>query len=334
MLDDAKHYWVSPDEVDKLIRAGAGWLAAHPRRRLITRRYLAHRPLTRAALARLAEVDDTEPEQLRQRRRPRPKSATSRTGRSRSPSSGAARCSPRCAPPAPASVADLGCGEGALVRACSADRGVRQVVAADVSARALEIAARKLRLDRMPEQQRQRVELFQSSLTYRDDRLAGLDAAVLMEVIEHVDPPRLAALERCVFGHAAPANGRRHHAERRAQRAVRDAAARSRSATATTASSGPASEFQDWARAGRRRATATPSASCRWAPTTRRSARRPSWPSSPSAATPRGGRMTAPVSTTDAALNCRPGAQPGRAGRRRPGRASPPSPASTSRPPR
>ncbi|RQX24146.1 3' terminal RNA ribose 2'-O-methyltransferase Hen1, partial [Micromonospora chalcea] len=43
VLDDAKHYWVAPDEVDKLLRAGAGWLAGHPERALITRRYLAHR---------------------------------------------------------------------------------------------------------------------------------------------------------------------------------------------------------------------------------------------------------------------------------------------------
>ncbi len=28
VLDDAKHYWVSPDEVDKLLRVGDGWLAA------------------------------------------------------------------------------------------------------------------------------------------------------------------------------------------------------------------------------------------------------------------------------------------------------------------
>jgi 3' terminal RNA ribose 2'-O-methyltransferase Hen1 len=56
----------------------------------------------------------------------------------------------------------------------------------------------------MSERARERLRIFQSSLTYRDDRLAGLDAAVLMEVIEHVDPPRLAALERVVFGSAAP----------------------------------------------------------------------------------------------------------------------------------
>jgi len=74
----------------------------------------------------------------------------------------------------------------------------------DVSARALQIAARRLRLDWMPEARRARLKLFQSSLTYRDDRLAGLDAAVLTEVIEHVEPERLGALERVVFGFAAP----------------------------------------------------------------------------------------------------------------------------------
>src|SRR6185437_14866245 len=65
VLDDAKHYWVSNDEVDKLIRAGEGWLATHPEKELIARRYLSHRrELTRPALARLAEVDDAEPEQF------------------------------------------------------------------------------------------------------------------------------------------------------------------------------------------------------------------------------------------------------------------------------
>jgi 3' terminal RNA ribose 2'-O-methyltransferase Hen1 len=53
--------------------------------------------------------------------------------------------------------------------------------------------------------QRDRLKIFQSSLLYRDERLVGLDAAVLLEVIEHVDPGRLAALERAVFGFAAPA---------------------------------------------------------------------------------------------------------------------------------
>jgi 3' terminal RNA ribose 2'-O-methyltransferase Hen1 len=65
VLDNAKHYWVSTDEVDKLIRAGSGWLGSHPDRDLITRRYLAHRrELVLTAVGRLAEADDTEPETL------------------------------------------------------------------------------------------------------------------------------------------------------------------------------------------------------------------------------------------------------------------------------
>ncbi len=204
VLDDAKHYWVSLDEVDKLVRAGEGWLATHPEKALITRRYLNHRgSLTRDALARLAEVDDTDPdaiddalapaEVLEEPDKPVPLAVARR---------GAVLAALRAA--GASRVADLGCGEGALVTALLEDTAFTEVVAVDVSARALEIAARKLKLDRMPEARRARLRIFQSSLTYRDARIAGLDAAVLMEVIEHVDLPRLAALEKVVFGAAAP----------------------------------------------------------------------------------------------------------------------------------
>ena len=210
-LDDAKHYWVTADEVDKLIRAGSGWLAGHPERALISRRYLAHRwSLTRTALARLAEVDDTDPEEIDNAVDPEGTEPIEGAGAEPDPAMplreqrrGAVLAVLRAA--GARRVGDFGCGDGALVRDLLADRAIEQVVAVDVSVRALQIAARRLRLDDMSEQQRHRVQLFQSALTYRDDRLSGLDAAVLMEVIEHVDPPRLAALERVVFGYAAPA---------------------------------------------------------------------------------------------------------------------------------
>jgi 3' terminal RNA ribose 2'-O-methyltransferase Hen1 len=200
VLDDAKHYWVSPEEVDKLIRAGGDWLAAHPGRDLIARRYLSHQTrLTRSALARLAEADDTEPEAL--------DNAVSDEEDTRKPLAVQRReailavlreASAR-------TVGDFGCGSGVLTRALLAENRITKVVAVDVSARALQLAARNLNLDRMPDRQRERLTIFQSALTYRDDRLAGLDAAVLMEVIEHVDPERLPALERAIFGFAAPA---------------------------------------------------------------------------------------------------------------------------------
>jgi 3' terminal RNA ribose 2'-O-methyltransferase Hen1 len=202
VLDDAKHYWVSTDEVDKLIRAGGGWLAGHPEMALIARRYLRHRgSLTRDALARLAEVDELEPEllddadaapvvaedkelSLAEQRRGAVLAAVRASGARR--------------------VGDLGCGEGALLSDLLADRDIEHVIATDVSVRSLEIAARRLRLETMPDAKRSRLSLIQSSLTYRDERLTGLDAAVLMEVVEHVDPPRLSALEDAVFAAARP----------------------------------------------------------------------------------------------------------------------------------
>jgi 3' terminal RNA ribose 2'-O-methyltransferase Hen1 len=201
VLDDAKHYWVSTDEVDKLIRAGGGWLAGHPARDLIARRYLSHRTaLTRSALARLAEADDTEPEAL-DNAVTEEDAAQTRTPlaiqRREAILAVVRELHAR-------RVGDLGCGSGVLTRALLAEKQIEKVVAVDVSARALQLAARDLRLDQMPDRQRERLQIFQSALTYRDDRLAGLDAAVLMEVIEHVDPERLPALERTVFGFAAP----------------------------------------------------------------------------------------------------------------------------------
>ena len=202
VLDDAKHYWVSTEEVDKLIRAGGDWLAGHPEKELITRRYLSHqRKLTRSALARLAEADDTEPGELDNavteadaaQDEHKPLAVQRREAiLAIIRACGAHR------------VGDLGCGAGALTRDLLADARIEHVTAVDVSARALQLAARHLKLDQMPDNKRQRLTIFQSSLTYRDDRLAGLDAAVLMEVIEHLDPERLPALERVTFGFAAP----------------------------------------------------------------------------------------------------------------------------------
>jgi 3' terminal RNA ribose 2'-O-methyltransferase Hen1 len=204
VLDDAKHYWVAPDEIDKLLRAGEGWLSGHPERVLITRRYLAHRrALAASALERLSgdESDsvDVPPETgtneeaelpvkrkapLVEERRDAVLAAVAASGATR--------------------VLDLGCGAGALLAGLVRNRQYAEIVGTDVSVRALELAHRRLHLDRVPERQKGRVSLLQSALTYRDDRLRGFDAAVLMEVVEHLDPARLPALEESVFGHARP----------------------------------------------------------------------------------------------------------------------------------
>ncbi|WP_060887080.1 3' terminal RNA ribose 2'-O-methyltransferase Hen1 [Streptomyces caniscabiei] len=211
VLDDAKHYWVSSDEVDKLLRAGEGWLPAHPEHQLITSRYLSRRwSLTRQAmerleLVRLAEADDSEVEEIdnaveesadgedESAEKSTPLAVQRRDAIIAAlKDSGAAR------------VLDLGCGQGQLVQALLKDVRFTEIVGTDVSMRALTIASRRLKLDRMGERQASRVQLFQSSLAYTDKRLKGYDAAVLSEVVEHLDLPRLPALEYAVFGSARP----------------------------------------------------------------------------------------------------------------------------------
>ncbi|MGW5253154.1 3' terminal RNA ribose 2'-O-methyltransferase Hen1 [Streptomyces sp. NPDC004012] len=243
VLDDAKHYWVSADEVDKLLRAGEGWLPGHPEQKLITSRYLSRRwSLTRQAierleLVRLAETDDSEVEEIDNAvEEIQDDDSDNETGTEAGTEAGAetgaevgaktgtetgakTETDERPTPLAvlrreaiiaalqeagAARVLDLGCGQGQLVQALLKDPRFTEIVGMDVSVRALTIAARRLKLDRMGERQASRVRLVQGSLAYTDRRLKGYDAAVLSEVVEHVDPPRLSAVEYSVFGAAHP----------------------------------------------------------------------------------------------------------------------------------
>ena len=79
-----------------------------------------------------------------------------------------------------------------------------RIVGLDVSVQALQRASQRLGYDRLSPQKKQRIELLHGSLLYRDSRLAGFDAAAVIEVVEHFDPPRLAAFERVLFEFARP----------------------------------------------------------------------------------------------------------------------------------
>jgi len=200
VLDAEKHYWIGKDEVDKLLRKGEGWLASHPHKEAIVKRYLPRqRQLVREALARLAEEDNPdatdearaeeetkmeEPIRLWQQRMGAVVAVLRSAGAKR--------------------ILDLGCGEGKLLRSLVEEKSLTEIVGMDVSYRSLEIASQRLKLDRMPTKQKERLKLMHGSLMYRDKRLAGYDAATVVEVIEHLDAPRLAAFERVLFESAHP----------------------------------------------------------------------------------------------------------------------------------
>jgi 3' terminal RNA ribose 2'-O-methyltransferase Hen1 len=222
VLDLKKHYFIQGEEIEKLIAKGGEWLRAHPDRALIARRYLRRkRSLANEAIARLAEADGVavaEPEAAEIE-----------------PAHADMAADPDAVPEEPKSsaeetlekplrlheqrlnavtevlkaadvqrVVDLGCGSGKLLKRLMAERQFTEILGLDISLADLERAARRLRLDRLEERQRSRINLAQGALTYRDRRIEGFDAAALVEVIEHIDLDRLESVERVVFAFAKP----------------------------------------------------------------------------------------------------------------------------------
>jgi 3' terminal RNA ribose 2'-O-methyltransferase Hen1 len=207
VLDNAKHYFVGEDEVDKLLRKGERWLPEHPEKDLIARRYLSYRQsLIRDALAQIPAVreDTTEAQDEADERQEAQETEAESPMRLNDARMQAALEAVRSVSPPAARVLDLGCGEGRLLKLLLNERHLSEIAGVDVAAHTLGRAARHLRLETLPERQKGRLRLMQGSLVYRDDRFSGFDVALLIEVIEHLDPPRLAALEQVVFRHARP----------------------------------------------------------------------------------------------------------------------------------
>jgi len=221
VLDDDKHYWIGDAEVDKLLQRGGGWLAAHPHKDLIARRYLKHREsLTRQALRRLQAQDFSGQDEEDGPPDAEPDAETDAGDEETTPQ--AARQAAEAALEKPLSLnqrrigavlgkigalgavsaLDVGCGEGKLLLELARKKSLEKIVGMDVSSRALEIAER--RLDRLPPLLKKRMALLHGSLTYRDRRLSGFDVATCVEVIEHLDLARVGALTRALLEFARP----------------------------------------------------------------------------------------------------------------------------------
>jgi len=199
VCDNDKHYWVGEHEVEKLLEKGKDWLPGHPARELITRRYLKNQgQLANRALLVLMEEDEVLDEPASDGAEVRVEAVhRAHDLRLLAVRDELLRVQAN-------SVADLGCGEGKLLRLLLEQKQFSRILGMDVSYRSLEIAKDRLKVERMRPSQQQRLQLIQGSLTYRDRRIEGFDAAALVEVIEHLDESRLAALELTVFLYARP----------------------------------------------------------------------------------------------------------------------------------
>jgi 3' terminal RNA ribose 2'-O-methyltransferase Hen1 len=196
VFDRQKHYWFGADEIDKLLRHGEGWLEAHPEKEFITRRYFSRQQsYVRAALDRMDDgeggaQDDAVPAAEESEKAPNLNTRRLEAVMAALRESGAA------------SVMDLGCGAGNLLRLLVKEKTFTRIAGTDVSPAALRYAAERLNLERLGGD---RISLFQSSLTYRDKRFSGYDAAAVVEVMEHLDESRLVAFAAVLFGEARPA---------------------------------------------------------------------------------------------------------------------------------
>jgi len=201
VFDNEKHYFVGDDELEKLLGKGAGWLPQHPEKEQIARRFLRHRSsLYREALARL--VDDQPDDESEEPNADQNEDSLEKPLSLNDQRLGTVLAALRST--VAQSVLDLGCGEGKLIQQLLQDKRFERILGLDVSYRSLEVAQRRLKLDRVSERQAERIQLIHGSLIYRDKRLEGFDAAAVVEVIEHLDPPRLSAFERVLFEFARP----------------------------------------------------------------------------------------------------------------------------------
>ena len=200
VFDKQKHYYISEDEIEKLLSHGGEWLAGHPaRNEIIFRYFLMKKSYAHRTIDRLLESEPTEEEteeenvpkeveenriSLNTQRIEAVKNAVLESGAS--------------------SVIDLGCGECRLTKILLNEKQIQKVTAADVSVRELEKAKTRLHYDTMQSYRKNKLTLIQASLTYKDKRFYGYDCACVVEVIEHIEPLRISAFERSLFEFAKP----------------------------------------------------------------------------------------------------------------------------------
>lgn len=212
VLDNDRHKQADDEEVERLVKRGAGWLNSHPECGLIAARFLRYKDgLTSKALDQLAAQAAEEPEEDGE-----PTTSTEDPNQDEN----AQPIEPAGEEPVrlhqqrhqavvkalkasgARSVIDLGCGDGKLLRRLLPEEQFQFLAGVEASQRCLGWARRNLNLRHRNRDSR--IRLMQGSVTFRDNLMKGYQAAVSIEVIEHLDPERLDSFADVLFAGVRP----------------------------------------------------------------------------------------------------------------------------------
>lgn len=201
VFDYEKHYFISTNEIDKLLEKGRDWLITHPEKEMITKRYLNNlKKYYNPALERLKDdneediyqedlekLNEAEIEKKLSLNKQRLKAVFDKVKDSGFNS-----------------IMDLGCGEGKLLKMLLKDSKFSKITGMDVSFSELQKAKDNLYYDNLSDKQKERINLFQGSLIYKDERLKNHQIATVIEVIEHIELDMLRSFEKILFSYLEP----------------------------------------------------------------------------------------------------------------------------------
>lgn len=188
VFDRQKHYYMANDEVNKLLKHGEGWIKEHPYSEYIIRRYFENKKRYINKFKKLFkdEVEIQEDEEAIEEKPTLNKKRLDTVVETIKEYKGER-------------ILDLGCGEGRLIKLLLKDNEIEKITGVDVAISVLDKAKLRLKHEDLSEKLKDKLDLFQGSITYYDKRFLNHDIVCLIEVIEHLDLNRLESLEKVVF---------------------------------------------------------------------------------------------------------------------------------------
>ncbi len=189
VMDNYKHYAISNDEAEKLLRYGEGWLDNHPYQQFIIERYVRYKAsLIQTVKNQLLRDEVTEEQEKK-----------IRLGELRYQ-----EFAHRIELLGIRDVVDMGAGEGRLLKLLVQMPSLEQITACEPTESGLTVMRKRVEQWKMNSEVQVEPTIIQSSLFYKDERIINRECIVLCEVIEHIDRGRIDGVMNTLLSYSRP----------------------------------------------------------------------------------------------------------------------------------